>query len=730
MFQSLVQKLNISRTSNKSNSPEHKNLAIEPCQSCKGAGCCYLCDHDDDWGIMVFCSNKKENHVVHQACDNLTPELFRCICLYYCPKCRHDYNLKVTFYKRVSENKRNEIRNLLKSFNQPVNSPKNFFDQNGLSLKKVDTLGKSNQNLERSNLNLEPGNQPKVKDTINDLMESLLQQVEKIHNPEFDKKSLTDSESDSTIEGSSDDDSFRLNFPGQLTKKSVSESDMLKGESFVGDSFTIHFPGQLSRKSASENNLSNVLNSQNSFNSIKSPKGIDTHDLLNVSFNSKKSSEALDNSCASNEPIIKSGEKNDKTKLINLINILTEKLQREHEEKTNLANIIKGQEKEIMALQRDILKIELEYDEAAAVAKTTMEELDNLKNEHNTLKSKFQEFNCLKIDPNEAFSHDPFTVFEMYKQESILSNKKSVQIKCLLNDNQSYRQNLLELKQENEDLRDKVQKLKEDDIDKKILNFTIEENRRLELKIKIQRDRNVNMGLEYRNQLDKTYDLEIENKHLRKKVISLEKKSKNDSLVMAESKENDWETISISTEPEVNIAPVSPKTSSPNSNGSIEFLVKKALKEILDNDKKSPKNSTENYKKPDGDNISKQRSNMQSSGAKTGQNHSNGKTVCKFYLQNRCIFGYKCRNLHPVPPKQNYIPPWNPNVFPNGVPQNQPSFSPRVPHNINNSYSVTGFKNEANRGKSVGYWSFPPIPIASTRFSQLSEVNLNGKNSY
>ena len=188
MFQSLVQKLNISRTSNKSNSPEHKNLAIEPCQSCKGAGCCYLCDHDDDWGIMVFCSNKKENHVVHQACDNLTPELFRCICLYYCPKCRHDYNLKVTFYKRVSENKRNEIRNLLKSFNQPENSPKNFFDQNGLSLKKVDTLGKSNQNLERSNLNLEPGNQPKVKDTINDLMESLLQQVEKIHNPEFDKK--------------------------------------------------------------------------------------------------------------------------------------------------------------------------------------------------------------------------------------------------------------------------------------------------------------------------------------------------------------------------------------------------------------------------------------------------------------------------------------------------------------------------------------------------------------
>ena len=146
-----------------------------------------------------------------------------------------------------------------------------------------------------------------------------------------------------------------------------------------------------------------------------------------------------------------------------MINILTEKLQREHEEKTNLANIIKGQENEIRSLQRENLKIELEYDEAAAVAKSTMEKLDNLKNEHNKLKNNFQEFNCLKIDTNEAFSHDPFTVFEMYKQESILSNKKSVQINCLLDENKSYKENLLELKQDNEDLRDKVQKLMEDD---------------------------------------------------------------------------------------------------------------------------------------------------------------------------------------------------------------------------------------------------------------------------
>ena len=36
----------------------------------------------------------------------------------------------------------------------------------------------------------------------------------------------------------------------------------------------------------------------------------------------------------------------------------------------------------------------------------------------------------------------------------------------------------------------------EGDIDKKILNFTIEENRKLELKVKIQKERHVGMGEE------------------------------------------------------------------------------------------------------------------------------------------------------------------------------------------------------------------------------------------
>ena len=500
------------------------------------------------------------------------------------------------------------------------------------------------------------------------------------------------SDSDNSIE-SSEMDSFYTNFPGQMSKRTVSEEELLN----------IPIPFK-SNETVSKNVCSMPF--QKSTNLVD-PK------FLDDSFTSSQT-------CKTSRKNFKG-----KTNLLKLIKVLTNKLQAEHEEKQHLENIIKGQEKEIMALSRDNLKFELELDEAEAVIKKLTTELENVREEFNTLDKNFKELKFLNVNfyQNEMYQYPPGEVFVMYKQEAILSKKKSVQIKCLLEENKSYKKNLIKLKQENEDLRDKVVKLIEEDIDKKILNFTIEQNRKLELKIKIQRERSVNMGLEFREQWDKGLDLEAENKSFREKIKSLEKINKNDSLVV-KSKDNEWETFSISSESEVDIAPASPKTSSPKS---IEFLVKKALKQILEEEKNTSKTNNEKIedksKKIPNENLS----NSQSSGAKTGQNISNQKTICKFYLQKRCIFGYKCRNLHPSNTNQNFIPPWNPNVFPNGVPglsQNQTSFNPRA----QNTYSITGYRNDAHVGKSVGYWSAPPIPIEKTRFSQLSELNLNGNN--
>ena len=152
------------------------------------------------------------------------------------------------------------------------------------------------------------------------------------------------------------------------------------------------------------------------------------------------------------------------------------------------------------------------------------------------------------------------------------------------------------------------------------------------------------------------------------------------------------------------------------------------------------KNLTENKTFKIASNESKQTLPKQNSGVKTGQPKLKEKTICKFYLQKRCSFGYKCWNIHPENafndksrPISNFIPPWNPNMYPNFslIPNhqsNQTSFNPRLEQsdtNVSQSFRVT-----PNRGKYVGYWSVPPIPTEQTRFSQLSEFNLDSPNDF
>ena len=202
---------------------------------------------------------------------------------------------------------------------------------------------------------------------------------------------------------------------------------------------------------------------------------------------------------------------------------------------------------------------------------------------------------------------------------------------------------------------------------------------------------------------------------------------------MAGNVDNDWETISNpNSEPEV-IIDTSPKTSSPNANESIENLLKKVLKKV-----EMEKNLTENKTNKVTSNESKPTSpNKQSSGVKTGQPNLKEKTVCKFYLQNRCSFGYKCWKFHPkntfnekTSPSGNFISPWNPNMYPNLITNqsNQTNFNPRLEQSNNNMSQ--NFRASPDRGRYVGYWSVPPIPTHQTRFSQLSEIDINSPNDF
>ena len=724
MLSKFAQKLNKSLTSNKSNSPE-KTIPVEPCKLCHGVGCCYLCEKNDDWDKMVCCSNKKENHFIHQTCDNLTDELVKCICHYYCPKCRQDGNFKVTFYKRVGENKRNEIRDLLKIIPKPVILPKNILSKPKFSLgtvnqtlesTKIPKKPEDDKFIETPLVNLEPED---VSQIITEVMESLLQEVSS------DLSVIpTDSEGDTSLEELSEEDSFREIFPGQHSNHNLTNDDSIDQSnksispkrSSEDDSFGMLFPEQTSNKdnhTPSDEELLTV--------SLPNDKSINFSKKVNSSDSSNTSSQT-------SESYIHDRNQ-EKANLINLVNVLTEKLKSQHEENLSLKSIIQGQEHEISALQNKSLKYELELEEAEAVIRETSLELEDMKEEFDSLDKTYKELKFLTINPNEAYEHPPMEVFEFYKKESLLSKKKSVQIKCLLNENKSYKNNLMELKNENEDLRGKVRNLIEEDIDKKILNFCIEENRRLELKIKIQRKRNIKMGREFKEQMNKTYDLEEKNEEYKEKIANLEKITKDNSQIMAT---NEWETISLNSEPEVDIALSSQKSSSPKPKQSIEFLVKKALKQILIEEKIPPKGDAPNSNsntKPDKTTSNNNSLNTQSSGVKTGEKIIQNRSICKFFLQNRCIFGYKCRNIHSKGPQQAYIPPWNPTIFPNGVFEsaNHPSFNSRPNKQPNQIYSITGF-GDHSKGKSVGYWSAPPIPIEQTRFSHLSEFNLDGNN--
>ena len=845
MLSNLVQRLNKSFTSSKSSSPDKspnkpdndKTPPQKICSLCKGAGCCYLCENDDGWGNMVYCSNEEENHIIHQACDNVTPEILRYIDQYYCPQCRKDCKFQVTFFPKVSQNKQKEIRNLL-NIPEPIVSkvPKK---SKPLPKKGKKNLKKSKKPKKTSSLNLNHETE-----IIAQLMESVLQKVTnnlevnnslevsdktpsvgynipdvsstpsevrdcplkvnsfafevnnvpldlnsaplevrdpppdvnsaplEMKDPPSDKNSApldvndlpldvtpeksnsfgkdtyqTNSEEDSSSGESSDNDSFRELFPGQKSKK-----DSMSSEKSVN----------LSKKSISLEELSVIEGNHDLDKQVlneikKTSRTASEEELLHVSFTDKSvnlptKSFSPDNSSTSNQTSISYFQDiEERTKLINLVNLLTEKLKTEHEEKNNLKDIVNGQENEIRTLQRTNLKFELELEEAEAVIRRTGLELEEMKEKFVSLDKVYKELTFLNITPNERFEHHPIEVYELYKKESILSQKKSIQIKCLLNDNKSLRNNILEVKNENADLRFKVRNLIEEDIDKKILNFTMEENRRLELKIKIQRDRNINLGLECKEQMNKTYELEQKNESFKEKIETLEKNVKNNSLISAGKGEKDWETISIDSEPEVSIAQSSQKTSSPKQKESIEFQVKKALKEILIAEKNLPEGNVSyltsilplipelddvnTAKNTNSSNIQsssvKNSSNIQSSSVKTGQNNFQKRSICKFYLENRCIFGYKCRNIHSQRPSQNqnYIPPWNPRIFPHGVSesQNQASFNPRLQQHPNPIYSVTGYGNNLG-GKSLGYWSVPPIPVDKTRFSQLSELSLDGNN--
>ena len=772
MFNSLVQKLNKSFSSTKSDmsespksikseSPEPQKASKKPdpqkpqkkkkiCHLCKGVGCCTLCDKDDDWCNLIYCANKADRiHLVHLACDNLTEDLAKLINNYYCPNCRLDDKFQVTFYKKTSRAKQEEIIEILKSrkdLPKPENPSAQTSEMEKLYFSKVNDISVKKA---ESSISEKPLKNPENQVNSESAVINKAISVESSNSEVLKQNNTTPSE----ISDSSGSDSELSNsISDSLSKKSFQVSPIAKNnESFLlqvgNDSHTVEsFSKDCSQnKSVSEENNSNIFSENEHDSFLSNFPGQESHkDILDTP--KKANTSPNDSNLYDSYPSSTAMDSTEKQKLMETIKLLAKKLsdqnaekvelekiienqkneisdfQKDNEQKNDLKKIIQGQEDEIVGLQRESLKDQIVLDEAVTIINKRETELKDTKQKLKLIEEQNNELSKpLTLTHNEKVSYDPYTVVQLLKKESNLSAKKSTQIKNLVQEVKTYRTNLAELKNENEHLRLKVVNLTEEDIDKKILNFTIEENRRLECKIKIQKERNVLMGLEHKESIENVDSILAENLMLKEKLENIEKT--NESLTLAGNLLDDgWETTSepkSGPDDEMNStartnSPNSikcnkeAKSSSPRTENKVEKLLIKVLEKL-----ETPK--TQNIDKT----FHKTDTVAQGNGDNTG--HSNKKQTCKFFLQHRCIFGDRCRNDHPknIQQNRNYIPPWN--TYPH-----QTSLSSRNQEQQN--YSERG--TNLNRGRHVGYWSHPhpPVPINETRFSHLDEVNLNDYN--
>ena len=481
-------------------------------------------------------------------------------------------------------------------------------------------------------------------------------------------------------------------------------------DSIINDSFNKEFQGQNKNKSAtqpeisSKNKKHSLVTSSLNFNSQFPPnsenfqsfhflQGLQSQAFNDVSdsqfhpnphpphLNFQSLSEPLQDDNFERNSFSESMRTNEK--LTEIINTLTNKvtslskenleLKKQLNSQNNvksLENTIGLQNDKIQQLEYENLKMVLELEEAGTILNDLINKFENREENFKITESLYNEAkSSIVIDENKMYTYPPKEVYGLYQKQKALFQKQSTDINTLLGEKESYKKSISDLKKENEELRTKISNLTDEDINKGILSFAIEENNKLKRKLELQREKNINLAFEHRAEMKKLEKLENENKILRKKVKIGKNKDEITKLTnwADEFPEEGWETTS---ESEILLGDPSVSMENNSKLSVVEVNKSSSSQNISKVTEKTnePKNpvSKENVNFDKDENTGVSRVNSESrpkSSDKRGSPNNNAhiskkKRTCKFYLQNRCKFGDRCFNFHPIASNKprNYVP--------------------------------------------------------------------------
>ena len=217
------------------------------------------------------------------------------------------------------------------------------------------------------------------------------------------------------------------------------------------------------------------------------------------------------------------------------------------------------------------------------------------------------------------------------KQDQIIKSQEEDFCK-VLETRDTFKTTLDRVNEENKKLSFKIKELTKNDINKKILNFAIEENEKLQSELILERERvikfqtdNKNGEKFYNKKKDENANLRLEIGELQSIITSMSCSFENKNTQKVTLENNEWESC---------------------SEASVEITSEKKITQ-------NPKSKEKIINQDQTTNFLNSKTFFPSKNQKSKSQHDkvDQKKICYFYTQKRCKFGEKCFNLHP----KNYL---------------------------------------------------------------------------